>query len=86
MTRKWWHKQNEQQKTPEWRPVDLACPCCKSNVVGDVAKRIVIIRFEAQCGKCGTHIAAERKRPLPNGNDYEVRSQGVDDDYDSIPF
>jgi len=86
MTRKWWHLNNEKPKSPEWHPVDLACPCCKSNVLGDVSKRIVIIRYEAQCENCGTHIAAERKRPLPNGDDLQNDKWGAFGDYDNIPF
>lgn len=86
MKPKWWQKNNEKPKTPDWRPVDLTCPCCKSNVVGDTTKRIVIIRFEAQCDHCGTNIAAERKRPLPNGSDYEGHGTQRGDDYDDLPF
>lgn len=86
MTRKWWQSENDKNKTPEWHPVDIACPLCGTRHVGDVSKRIVIVRYQAHCDKCNTDIAAERKRPLPNGDDYGAYGTERGEDYDNIPF
>ena len=67
MKPKWWHTNDKTTKAPDWHPVDLTCPCCRSNVVGDVAKRIVVIRLQAQCDGCGAEFVAEYKHPLPDG-------------------
>lgn len=87
MKPKWWHTNDKTTQTPDWRPVDLACPCCGANVVGDVSKRIVVVRYEAQCDRCDTQFSAERKRPLPQSDDYTPQRR-IDhtSPFDDIPF
>lgn len=86
MKPKWWHTNDKAAKTPDWRPVDLTCPCCRSNLVGDVSKRIVVIRYEAQCDNCGTSVAAESKQPLPSPDVYRAQKRIDHTEFDDIPF
>lgn len=86
MARKWWQKDDKAAQAPDWRPVDLSCPCCGTNVVGDVSKRIVVIRYEATCTHCDTSFAAERKHPVPSADVYRPQKVKDHTEYDDIPF